>query len=265
MELDASALHALVNDPIALRSKLYCSLTDAIEALKQRETNRDLELATIDLLGATIPKSLTHAKGLVLFRNVATPNYEAHRLKNICEKLSGFQPIIFELTDDKFADVNPSKRALAKLRFLAKANGHTVFRNHSAIETGEANGKQLRTLKSQRGFSLVDSHREFFKGVFGSFFVVEDISEWLHSRGNRPHEYYVPFLSLFLQNAILFENFLNTEQERSFCRDVVLPAFCAIELKTGHRPLIVPLEPFDSEGDSYWTSYPDETANFWRF
>jgi hypothetical protein len=41
-----------------------------------------------------------------------------------------------------------------------------------------------------------------------------------------------------------------------------LPAFIHVYEETGLKPLIVALEPTDTEDDEYWISYPHEEKSF---
>ena len=71
-----------------------------------------------------------------------------------------------------------------------------------------------------------------------------------------------PFLTLFLRDAILFENFLLDTSESQFTHNVVLPTIKTIATEIGIKPLIVALEPTEVEGDEFWLSYPHKDRVF---
>jgi hypothetical protein len=86
---------------------------------------------------------------------------------------------------------------------------------------------------------------------------VYDMSDWLHKNINsKAASWYKKFLSLFLKDAILFENFMTSKYDIELTKKVVLPAILEIEQETGLRPIIVALEPTDIEGNEFWMSYP---------
>jgi hypothetical protein len=52
------------------------------------------------------------------------------------------------------------------------------------------------------------------------------------------------------------------EKESFFTREIFLPAFIHVYEETGLKPLIVALEPTDTEDDEYWISYLHEEKSF---
>jgi hypothetical protein len=85
-----------------------------------------------------------------------------------------------------------------------------------------------------------------------------DASDWLVRHGATARNYYEPFLALFVQRAILFETLLLSGDEQIFARDVFLPAFARLERQFGLKPLVVPAEPPEWEGDDFWQLYPQQ-------
>ena len=76
--------------------------------------------------------------------------------------------------------------------------------------------------------------------------------------GGTARNYYPAFVSLFLRHAILFETFvLQQDAEREFTRDIFMPEFQSLFESTGLRPLVVPAEREDWEGDDFWHLYPE--------
>lgn len=267
----AHTLSDIMNTELLLADKtsfddfVYMPWRAALEELEARKNDTRLTEYLATLHKNTLPENIHDKPILAMFRNVATPNHEAYRFRIAADVMPELEPVLFEYTKDKFADINPSKRALGKLCFYKRLdkNGTPVFWYKSILDIQHANGKLLNELRTVDGTEFVNAHHTFFNSVFGDFFTIEDISEWLHHNGTRPQNYYLPFLSLFLQNGILLENFLFTEEEKRFNRDVILPALITLREQTGYKPLIVALEPTDIEGDRFWTAYPDSTAQFY--
>ena len=67
---------------------------------------------------------------------------------------------------------------------------------------------------------------------------------------------------MFLQDGVLFENFLMDGKEQKFTEEVILPAILEIEAECGYKPLIVALEPTGIEGDHFWLSHPFQNKLF---
>ena len=63
-------------------------------------------------------------------------------------------------------------------------------------------------------------------------------------------------MALFIQNGILFENYLLNDEEMNFTKQIVIPAFLEIEKHFKFKPLIVRLLPSKSESELYWYWYP---------
>lgn len=136
-------------------------------------------------------------------------------------------------------------------------NGETMWENLRIINFNDSNNKKISSIKTMWGEPLVDFHHGLFCESFPKHTqCMTDISDWLHTAGPHAIDYYKQFLTLFLRDGILFENFLLEKNEFGFTQQVVLPAFLAVMKETGLKPLVVALEPTDIEADNFWQSHP---------
>lgn len=258
-------LDSLIDDKEAFSAYIYTPLKEAFDELERRAGDTKLAAYVDSQLTHGTPESLKGKKNLILFRHIATPNYEISRYIGIADIFPEFNTVILEYLDDQFLDRNENKYFLGKLRFqkgLSK-DGSPIFENLALINFNESNTKPISSLLTKWGQRLVDFHHELFEKRFPMFkHSYYDLSSWLHSYGNTAQEYYKPFLTLLLKDGILFENMLVDEKEKSIIRDIILPAFSEIEQESGYKPLIVPLAPTDMEADHFWHSHPYESKNF---
>lgn len=249
----------LLSDKKKFDSYVYTPLQTVLNELKQRDNDEKINSYLSTVPKIEIPNLDSKRKFMALFRNLVTPNYEMHRFMTCADVLSELQPVVFEFTDDKYADINELKFALGKLSFYKglDKNGNPIIENKTIIEMDKANGKMISEAKTKWGESLSDFHRNF---LFARFPHMKgnchDISCWLQGNGKDAQGYYKTFLSHFLRDGVLFETFLFNKNELPFHEKIVLPSIISIERITGKKPLIVALEPTTIEGDRFWTSYP---------
>lgn len=253
-------IERLAADREAFNAYVYTTWEEALVELDCRYEDQTLKERAHALTPNGIPSIMEGKKSLVLFRHVATPNYEVSRFLVGADALSDrAQPLILEYTKDKFTNRNDWKFSLAKLGFHkghSKAND-LLLENKVILDVNESNFKPMHELSTHWGQGLIDFHHELFEDTFPTFKDSKfDLSDWLHAVGPTAKDYYTAFLSLFVRDGILFENFMVDGKEESFTKSVILPAIMAIEAATGVRPLIVPLEPTHIEGDKFWLSYP---------
>jgi hypothetical protein len=197
---------------------------------------------------------LSSGEFAVMFRHIATPNFELERFASLAVGL-GLTPLVLEFHGDMFLTRNPIKCALARLGFCA---GSTV-RYLSVLGLPAADRIPLERLKTSWGQPLVAFHHELLAGR-DSLRCVEryDTSEWLSAHGATAHAFYPAFLSLFSHHAIMFESFLLTRHEHQFTSEVIIPSFNAATEEQGLRPLVCRLDPPDNEGHRRWHQYPEE-------
>lgn len=242
-------------------SHVYMDWHDAVAELERRQADPAIVARVDELLGREVPIPMKGKKNMVLFRHIATPNYEVSRFLSAADALTELNPLILEYTADKFNNRNEWKFSLAKLRFHHGLNklGEQIFDTKTVIDINAGNNQPLKDIKTHAGTSLVDTHHKLFADRFPQFTEsTYDLSEWLHAIGPQAQDYYKSFFALFLKDGILFENFMVDGKEMEFTKNIILPALIELEQETGLRPLIVPLEPTHIEGDKFWLSYPPE-------
>ena len=111
---------------------------------------------------------------------------------------------------------------------------------------------------------MIDFHRRLFLACnyCPEDFHAHDTSNWYKNNGGKAIKYYTNFFLLFITHGILFENFLTIKNtEGDFTKNIVLPSLEKAINLVGVKPLIVPLEPLDTETDEYWYYYDDKIKN----
>lgn len=156
-----------------------------------------------------------------------------------------------EYTADRFLSRNESKYSLGKLHFAKGINkkGDQIIETLAVVDFNGIDHKLLSEVKTLWGQGMVDFHHELLFKTHPEFQEnIFDLSNWLKNLGGNSKSYYKKFLSLFLKDAVLFENFLLESDERNFTNTVVMPAIKEIAQESGYKPLIVALEPTELEG-----------------
>lgn len=253
-----------MSDRTRFNEFVYTSLDSALQEIKKRRSDMILKEKIRKILNDDIPKVFLDSLKIVLFRQLATPNYELIRFLNISHALD-INPLIWEYHDDKFTPNNDYKKSLGKMGFYygdGKKGGARIERKN-IIDFNSSNGEKISSLKTMRGESLIEFHHNliahWLPRINISFF---DSSEWMKRHGQFANKYYKDYLVLFLANGILFENFvLEDKQEYKFTKEIFLPAFLFVQKKMGIKPLIVALEPTETESEDFWMCYPPELKN----
>jgi hypothetical protein len=252
-------IHKLVTDKKAFDAFVYTPWQEAIKELEKRRADPVLKAYVDKVLVHGVPEVMREKKNVAIFRHIATPNYEVSRFMAVADVLQDHKAVILEYTGDQFNNRNEGKYFLGKLRFQKGhgKDGSAIYEHATIIDFNASNNKPLSSLTTKWGQSLVDFHHELFAVRFknSSRYSIYDLSNWLHKYGTSAKQYYKPFLALFLQNGILFENFLIEKNELGFTEKVILPAFLEIMDEAEIRPLVVALEPTDVEGDEFWLSH----------
>lgn len=240
-------------------SKFYVTLEYALEEIEKRRQNKEL-IKKIESYINGIPEPFNYGVNAVLFRSVATPQFE---IKRFFDLSTGFnmRPLFWEYYDDKFHSGNPSKHTLGKL-FIYKGmnkNNISIIKKHTLIDFNVSNGLSMKYIQTLKGGNFIDFHHKIMERVMpGSTNYLFDSSEWLKNNGGVAKRYYKKYLALFLVHGVLFENFLLDENERDFTKNVFIPSFEKIEKLFGLKPLIVALNPTEIEGSEFWNSYPQQ-------
>lgn len=233
---------------------VYTKTEEAIKLLDKRDENE---------IEYDLPQEFYGQKKGVIFRQVATPNFEIMRFLTILPE--ALRPVIFEFHADKFTTQNEGKHLLGKLHFykgFGKKGGMKVD-THKIIDFNTSDGKPLNKVMTTWGQPLIDFHKELFLTWNQDKHEVTffDASAWFEEK--RAKGYYEQFLKIFIKNGILFENFmLESKKEKVLIREVFLPAFIKVWITTGYKPLIVSLEPTEIEGEKFWSYYPGSSKVF---
>jgi hypothetical protein len=259
IDFDSLDIDAIVADRKKFDEFVYTPVLDAVRQLRERAENRSIRISH------DLPKIFDRKYNLVLARHVATPNFEMLRFMAAVDALE-MEPILLEYLDDMLALENKSKYFLCKLTFFEGFGKHGGLKTTKipVVDFNAASGKSISSISTGQQ-SLVEMHHEFFRQAFGRFADnVCDISPWYKENGGCASQYYDFFLSLFVKNGILFENFLLAKAEINFTRDIFLTAFIRVWQRTGYKPLIVALEPTTIEGDEFLYYYPREYMNLFK-
>jgi hypothetical protein len=232
----------------------YTTLKEAAPLLNSRRAASHLSS------GNTLDQHLATRPYAVLFRHVATPNFELERFVALATSVE-LTPLVLEFHQDKFVTCNPEKHALARMGFYAGTgrNGGQRKRVITITDLDAADRMPFYQTTTTWGQGLIPFHHELLRSrpLLDDTEIVDGSPFFLASSGGA-RQYYPDFFSLFVRHAILFESFLFTPSEQQFTTEIAIPAFQAVAAKHGCHPLICRLDPPESEGDPYWYHYPDE-------
>jgi hypothetical protein len=236
---------------------IYTSAEEAKEEIKKRWEDKELRQKIREFLGSDIPHFLQDSPKAYWARHVASPNFEFFLFKELADKM-GLDFIISEFTDDFFVPENTLKYHLGKMFFVGEAGkkGGKKVATKKVINFNESNGKKIKEIKTLNGDSLVCFHHNLFKKYDKHIgFKIHDFSDWLKKYHSDPGVFYVYFLAFFIQNGILFENFLTNKEEGKFTLSKIIPCFQFLTEKFKVKPIIVRLLPSETETDTGWHHY----------
>jgi hypothetical protein len=237
---------------------IYTSLSDAEIEIKRRHQDLDLK-KKLDSFWAENRPNFIHddSPRSVFSKSVITPNLELKYFLDVSKDI-GIKTYLWEYGNGKFVGKNSEKRHLGKIFFHnghGKNNGHKIH-HLNIVDFNKQEGKIISEVETLHNKKLMHFHREMLKKRFpDEDFRIKDISEWFDKTRHLDH-YYVYYLSLFIRDHILFENFLFDEKEESkFTLDKFLPSFEKVTKLFGVKPLIVPLLPHEHEKSHLWFMY----------
>lgn len=243
-------LNRIMSNRKRFEAFVYTKLEDALEILKERDA------IEVDF---DLPEVFQGEKKAVLFRQLVTPNFEVIRFLNIVP--SALKPMFLEYHEDKYTSNNEWKYFLGKISFhqgLHK-NGVIQVSKNRIIDFHESDGKKISEIVTHWGQSLIKLHHDLFHHWNNNKHdvIFFDVSDWLSQK--KAKDYYELVLCAFIKHGILFENFmLESRKEKAFIKNVFLPAFMKVWVKTGYKPLIVSLEPTTLEGEKFWYFHAHE-------
>lgn len=247
--------NTIMNDRNLFNQIIYTTLPDALRLLNERQKDTELTSKVEGLLNGKIPQIFKDKKCGIMARQLATPNRENRVFISTANK-NNLHPVFLEYFDDKFTSNNKYKHSLGQLLIQDESdekNSKTVEKI-KIVDFSKYDGKALKDVKTLWGESLVDFHKKIFKlcGIENFSFFNE--IDWYEKHNEKPFDFYKNFFLLITCYGILFENFLwsKDNSESKFTRDVILPALEEVINLTGVKPIIVPIDPFDMEMDSFW-------------
>lgn len=208
------------------------------------------ELARLDPAQAARPVA-------ILFRQVATPNYETRQFLRRCQRL-GLTPLLLEYTQDRFCSRNPCKHALLHPHFVEMINrrGAPVHRRHKLAEPELWEGKPLSLVQAGQA-RLADLHANALSRVAGASPCRWDASAWFTTYPAGAEGYYVDLFSSLTGGVLLMEDFVTDDpDEARFFARVVLPAFHQATQILGHRPNVTRLCDNRRVASPLWYAYP---------
>lgn len=234
--------------------EIYTPLSVAKKEIWRRWNDKKLRKKVEDFLGGDVPDFLKKEPRAYLPRHIASPNFECVRFFELSKKIN-LKPVIPEFKNDKFIVINPVKYYLANLRIENKGSVEVL----KIVNEDYFNGKKFCDTETLWGEKLIEFHHKIFKDSFDKENrIIFDISDWFNVNGRKSDKFYIYFLSLFVRNAVLFENYLDSGEEGEMVKNIVSPAFYEIEKIFGCKPLIVRLLPEESEKELHWYSYQDK-------
>lgn len=245
-----------------LRGELYFSekIEELIEELKERVKNKRLGNSLLkywDKNNLPYINLLESGPYSVLSRSIASPNMEQLHFLEISKKYK-LQPIILEY-DGKFVTRNIEKLNLLKINY--KENDKIKNVNISNINLYQ--GKKMSEIMTYWEEPLVEFHHEIFREkIIESGCKIYNFTEWFNKTRVIGLEYYSFFLSIFLENSILFDNYiLSDKSELEFSLEKVIPSIENIKKEFKLKPLICPLIPIEEEENIKWLSYDQKIFN----
>lgn len=247
--------------------RIFTPLPGAIDEARARASDAGLRNHVLEYLGGDIPSYFREAPPILyLARHIATPNFETLRWAHLVEPF-GLHAVIGEDSEDTFVSHNVLKRALCKLSVctdLRIKNGrlHEAYRNMTIADFNSIQHRPFSEIRTLWDEPLVTFHKRLCARFLPSSVSAEDDGAWVtrHHRGNLV-EHYKHFLALFIAHGVLFEDYLTKDaEERKFVRDILEPAFRAVEAEFGVPPLIARLLPTSMESELFWLSYPKDVG-----
>ena len=237
----------------------YTKLTDIVDELDKRSTNNELEEKIDKLFGDNRPEFFNKDRKYAVFtRSIFTPNHEMAYFLDLCNLLK-LEPLLLEYSDGKFVARNLEKYRLARLKFYEGIGKHHGIKNSqlNILNFNEEEGKKMEEITTLWGEKVIEFHHHALFRVYPYLEKsINDFSAWFNKTRTMNSHYYFFFLSLFLKNCVLFENFIDSDNEETkFTEKHFLPSFIEVKNFFGLKPLIYPLLPIEYEKSDWWYSY----------
>lgn len=243
-------------------TQMYFTAEDAAMELQKRQSDQDL-VAHIEewrnAQGIALPTLPTDKPAAYFARQIATCRYEDIVFQNIARS-AGLTPVWIEFVEDKFVTHSPYKRSLVHRYYCAGRGrkGGWKISKRNGIKIDQYDGKPMSMIRLSDGQSLVEYHHAL-QDMFLDGPIRQDLSKHLQSYGTS-HEFYYPFLSMFLLHGVLVEDYHECSDNKSrdmeidFAKKVFEPTWQRIVDEVGLQPIIIHLpwvdgmQYFPSEG-----------------
>lgn len=227
----------------------YYSLNAAKEHLVSRQADQALQREVMKVIGKPPLETFGEKQFVAISQHVATAKWQDVRFTEAALE-AGLVPIWMEYTHDSFCSANGDKNALWSL-FVYSGNGKRggpKLQKYKVIEDPvPCEKKRICDITTISGESLVELHHRIRKAVFTPEIAqsVVDMSNWLTIHGGRAELYYKAYLSLFVLNGVLCEDFDEFPGQRDsyvqFRERVFLPSWEWVLRTFGYTPLITRL------------------------
>lgn len=201
----------------------------------------------------------------ILFRQIATPNYELRSFLRQCRRL-GFDPVILEWHEDRMSCHNSFKRALVAPVFVEGVNrrGQPLWRRRpmTQLETVE----KLRLNEVCVGdWDLPSLHRTLLRRALpDEQFTVVEGSDWFARYPGGAREWYRDLFLALTAGVVLFEVFVTDPKEADFFSQVVRPAYRMASEALGGSPSIISLCSNRRAESIFWNAYPASYLSLFR-
>lgn len=247
---------------VEVLESIYTPFSEALLIIKERWGNDSLKAKILrkgnlpeEILSLTAPK-------LFICRPLIVPNLEISYFLDLASQ-SSLDHTFLEYRDT-LVGRNKDKRALGKVICTkGKDKIHRcIYTKTSIINFNTEEGKKIDNINTLWNEPLVEFKRKLLANAFpGEEKNIINLTQWFNERRYSSKFYYQDYLTLFLRNGIIFENFLlGDPAEREFFFSKVLPSFKKVEDMFGVRPIIVPLLPFELEKSEGWLAYPEQVS-----
>lgn len=243
---------------------LYTPLSVALGELESRRKNRTLVDSISRHFGSLPDPFQTSETRLVAAPPIVTPNFEFRYVIDIVRHTQ--LPITFlEYGNDKFAHVNFEKRFLGEMVFCQDpfTRQPIISDKIRIIDFDDNQGKRFNEINTTTGEKFIDFHHRILAEAYpGVHLDIHDFSDWFErSRSFDMKLPYLRYLGLFMVNSILLVNFVTEKSQGYFTNTVVIPAFRRLKELFGVAPLIVPIEPIDTDHDDGWCYYENRVRD----
>lgn len=236
--------------------EIYTPLAEIETELKRRRADGALKKAVDDFFGEHALPGLQGGPHAFLSRPIINPNREFRYFLDLVEVFN-IEPKGLEY-HDKFVAKNWDKYHLGKMFFFRKIQSPIpIFHGKNVLNFNKHEGKNFRDIETLSGKPMIEFYHDLlFREYPDMKGKIIDITEWFQKTRLLSKFYYLYFLSLFIYNGVLFENYMfKDKEEASFFNEKIWPSFQEACRIFGVRPLIYPLLPIESERNKMWVSY----------